>query len=83
VPKADGLLAILAGGKEGRAEKGSESRGSEPGSAKARALKAMWSAMQAGDFDAAAEEFQAAYDACAMGESEESTEAEAEDEYEG
>lgn len=63
MPKPDGLLAILAEGKE----KGSGSKGSEPGSATARALKAMWSAMQSGNFDAAAEEFETAYEACASG----------------
>jgi hypothetical protein len=62
--------------------KGSESAGSEPGSAKARALKAMWNAMQSGDFNSAAEEFQTAYDACAM-KGEESPEEESEEhEYE-
>jgi hypothetical protein len=69
VAKPEGLLAILAEGKADKAD-GSESKGSGPSSAKARALKAMWSAMQAGDFDAAAEEFQSAYDACSMGDEE-------------
>lgn len=66
--KPGGLLAILAEGKEG---KGSDSEKSEPGSAKARALKAMHAAMQAGKWDEAASEFQTAYDACAMKEGEE------------
>jgi hypothetical protein len=78
VAAPDGLLAIIGEKKE----KGSESSDSEPGSAKARALKAMWSAMKSGNFDAAAEEFQTAYDACAMKGSEGEAEADTEHEYE-
>lgn len=71
-----GLLAIIGGGgKPGSSDKPEKS--GEPSSAKARALEAMWKAMKGGDFDAAAEHFQEAYDECAM-KSEESDE---EDEY--
>ena len=59
-----GILAIVAGGKpkggEGEKEKGGAS------SAKARALKAMHEAMQAGNWDEAAERAQDVYDECAM-----------------
>lgn len=57
-----GLLAILADGEKGK----SGSLKGEPGSAKARAVKAMHAAMQAGNWDDAADEFQTAYAACSL-----------------
>jgi hypothetical protein len=71
---ADGLLALI-GGKPGKSKDSEESSG-EPKSAKARALKSMYSAMKGGDFDAAAKAFQDAYDECAMAHGDEETESE-------
>lgn len=66
---AKGILALLGKPKGSAGSLPGESAG--PGSSaldpKAAALKAMWSNMKAGDFDAAALDFQEAYDACAMG----------------
>lgn len=58
-----GLLAIMSGEPE---KKGKKPKGGAS-SAKARALESMFSNMQSGDFDAAAEDFATAYDECAMG----------------
>lgn len=72
--KPDGLLAIIGVGKEK-----SEADTDDDPSPKARALKAMYEALKASDWEDAAREFQVAYDACAMGDSEpesESTETE-------
>lgn len=65
-----GLLALLAApkskGSAGSLPGESAGPGSAPLDSKAAALKAMWSNMKAGDFEAAALDFQDAYDACAM-----------------
>ncbi len=71
---AEGLLAIV--GKPGKAEKSEKS--SEPSSAKARALKAFKEALDAEQWDSAAEHFQEAYDECAMGGEEEEADEDAE-----
>jgi hypothetical protein len=71
-----GLLAIIGGGKPGDSEKSEKSGAS---SAKARALESMWSAMESGDFDEAAEHFQEAYDECAMHSAESGEESDEED----
>ncbi|HEX6276328.1 MAG TPA: hypothetical protein VFZ53_24980, partial [Polyangiaceae bacterium] len=62
--KDGGILAIVAGG--GKPEKGSKEKTGGASSAKARSLQSMSEAMKAGNFDEAAEHFQAAYDECAM-----------------
>jgi hypothetical protein len=65
-----GILALLASKPKGSADSlPGESAGPGSPSAlepKAAALKAMWGNMKAGDFEAAALDFQEAYDACAM-----------------
>lgn len=77
--KDGGILAIVAGG--GKPEKGAgEKKSGGASSAKARALQSMSEAMKAGNFDEAAEHFQAAYDECAMHSAEEDEEDEDTDE---
>lgn len=75
--KGGGILAIVAGGKpKGGGAKSEKSGGAS--SAKARALESMYKAMQAGDFDAAAEHYQEAYDECALHSAEASEESDEE-----
>lgn len=62
--KDGGILAIVAGGKPKGGDGEKKSGGAS--SAKARALQSMSEAMKAGNFDEAAEHFQAAYDECAL-----------------
>jgi len=73
-----GTLALIAGKPKGSADSSpGESAGSgSPLDSKAAALKSMWSNMKAGDFDAAALDFQDAYDACAMAHEDEETDGE-------
>lgn len=63
-----GLLALIAGKPKGSDDSlPGESSGSDSAlDPKAGALKSMWSNMKAGDFEAAALDFQEAYDACSM-----------------
>lgn len=76
--KPGGLMAILGVGKKSD----DEEDGDEAKSPKARALKAMFDAADAGDWDEAAKEFGRAYDICKMKgeEGEESDYAESDDE---
>jgi hypothetical protein len=70
-----GILALIAGkskGSGGSLPGESSGSGSSPLDEKAAALKSMWGNMKSGDFDAAALDFQDAYDACAEAEEEES-----------
>lgn len=59
--KGAGLLAILGGPPKGEGD--SEGKPSTP---KGRAMKAMWEALQDGDFEEAGHQYEAAYDICAM-----------------
>jgi hypothetical protein len=68
--KGGGIMAIIGAGKPDKGF-GSEKKSGGASSAKARALQSMSEAMKAGNFDEAAEHFQAAYDECAMSEPEE------------
>ena len=73
-------LMLKSKGSAGSLPGESADPGSSPLDAKASALKAMWVNMKAGDFDAAALDFQDAYDACAAAHEEESDEPLYEDE---
>jgi hypothetical protein len=69
-----GILALIAGkskGSGGSLPGESSGSGSSPLDEKAAALKSMWGNMKSGDFDAAALDFQDAYDACAEAHEEE------------
>jgi hypothetical protein len=70
-----GILALIAGKSKGSAGSlpgESAGPGSSPLDAKASALKSMWGNMKSGEFDAAALDFQDAYDACVDEQEEES-----------
>lgn len=74
--KGTGILALLATPKGGKAEKAGPPGAGSALSAKAAALKEMWSSLKSGDYDGAAVAFQDAYDACAsdLGDEEEGDE---------
>lgn len=65
--KPRGLLAILSKGDDDEEDGGDDERG-EAGSKTARALKSMFRALEAGDWDEAAADFRDAYESCASGE---------------
>lgn len=64
-----GLLAIIGGPPKGEGD--SEEKPSTP---KGRAMKAMWEAFQAGDFEQAGHEYETAYDICSTKSSDENYE---------
>ncbi len=69
-----GLLAIIGGPKDEGS--GSKEKESTPNG---RAMKAMWDAMQKGDFEEAGEHYKTAYDLCAESHDEEGDEAYSDD----